>query len=404
MSSPSIDISPSDISPSDTPPTTPSTAPSRAPSVGPSLEPSVGPSIAPKTKDIKTASATTPSEIMQEIFKKSNIVMLLWFLAIYLVVYFLISMFRRPSDTTSSHISTVSRTFDFIILVGVGVMLVMTFYFKTQAEKEQLVQDGFTAFIDYVDTPVSLFATALFIFALYLCIFMVGIPMTYGSKPFSISIVETIAWLVFVVSMIFVFFKTVLHIDLKEFFTKLWNDTWNPTSPAEEEEDEKDNTPKEEVFNVGDNLYTYEDAQTVCSAYGARLATYDEIEQAYQQGAEWCNYGWSDGQMAFFPTQKDTWDKLQKNEKTKNSCGRPGINGGFIDNPNVRFGINCYGLKPKPSDKELEILKERQLSPDSALPKTEEDIILEKKIKYWKEHGDKILRLNSYNNKQWSAY
>ena len=330
--------------------------------------------------------------------------MLLWFLAIYLVVYFLISMFRRPSDTTSSHISTVSRTFDFIILVGVGVMLVMTFYFKTQAEKEQLVQDGFTAFIDYVDTPVSLFATALFIFALYLCIFMVGIPMTYGSKPFSISIVETIAWLVFVVSMIFVFFKTVLHIDLKEFFTKLWNDTWNPTSPAEEEEDEKDNTPKEEVFNVGDNLYTYEDAQTVCSAYGARLATYDEIEQAYQQGAEWCNYGWSDGQMAFFPTQKDTWDKLQKNEKTKNSCGRPGINGGFIDNPNVRFGINCYGLKPKPSDKELEILKERQLSPDSALPKTEEDIILEKKIKYWKEHGDKILRLNSYNNKQWSAY
>ena len=165
-----------------------------------------------------------------------------------------------------------------------------------------------------------------------------------------------------------------------------------------------DTKPKEEVFNVGDNLYTYDDAQTVCSAYGARLATYDEIEKAYQEGAEWCNYGWSDGQMAFFPTQKATWDKLQKNEKTKNSCGRPGINGGFINNPNVRFGINCFGIKPKPSDRELEILKERQTSPDSALPKTEEDIILEKKVKYWKEHGDKILRLNSYNNKQWSAY
>ena len=39
------------------------------------------------------------------------------------------------------------------------------------------------------------------------------------------------------------------------------------------------------------------------------------------------NYGWSDGQMAYFPTQKDTWDKLQKNPNTKHACGRPGVNG-----------------------------------------------------------------------------
>lgn len=274
---------------------------------------------------------------------------------------------------------------------------------KTQSQKEQMVQQGFTSFINFVDAPVSLFAIALFIFTLYLCIFLVGIPMTYDTKPLSISIVEMIAWCVFVISMIFSFFKSVLHINLKEFFTKLWAGVWETDAKTEDKPNKKPE-PKEEVFNVGDNLYSYEDAQTVCSAYGARLATYDEIEDAYKSGAEWCNYGWSDGQMAFFPTQKETWDKLQKNEKTKNSCGRPGINGGFIDNPNVRFGINCYGIKPKPSDRELEILKERQLSPDSALPKTEEDIILEKKVKYWKEHGDKILRLNSYNNKQWSAY
>ena len=36
--------------------------------------------------------------------------------------------------------------------------------------------------------------------------------------------------------------------------------------------------------------------------------------------------------MAYFPTQKDTWDKLQNNPNTKHACGRPGINGGFIDN------------------------------------------------------------------------
>ena len=38
--------------------------------------------------------------------------------------------------------------------------------------------------------------------------------------------------------------------------------------------------------------------------------------------------------MAFFPTQKDTWEKLQANEESKNTCGRPGVNGGYMGNPN----------------------------------------------------------------------
>jgi hypothetical protein len=27
-------------------------------------------------------------------------------------------------------------------------------------------------------------------------------------------------------------------------------------------------------------------------------------------------------------------------------CGRPGINGGYFD-PTNKFGVNCYGVKPK---------------------------------------------------------
>jgi hypothetical protein len=43
--------------------------------------------------------------------------------------------------------------------------------------------------------------------------------------------------------------------------------------------------------------------------------------------------------MAFYPTQKTTWDKLQKIKGHKHDCGGPGINGGFIQNPRVRFGV-----------------------------------------------------------------
>jgi Extracellular link domain len=120
--------------------------------------------------------------------------------------------------------------------------------------------------------------------------------------------------------------------------------TSSPTNPPQVQ-------TSAEVFNIGNNAYTYEEAQDICSAYGAQLATYDQIEAAYNNGGEWCNYGWSDGQMAYFPTQKSTWNRLQQNTGTKNACGRPGINGGYMANPNIRFGANCYGVKPPaPSD------------------------------------------------------
>ena len=33
--------------------------------------------------------------------------------------------------------------------------------------------------------------------------------------------------------------------------------------------------------------------------------------------------------------------------KHRYDCGLPGVNGGFFANPKLKFGINCYGIKPK---------------------------------------------------------
>ena len=43
--------------------------------------------------------------------------------------------------------------------------------------------------------------------------------------------------------------------------------------------------------------------------------------------------------------------------KTKNNCGRPGVNGGYIDNPYIKFGVNCYGKKPTPTENDLKRLE-----------------------------------------------
>ncbi len=108
-----------------------------------------------------------------------------------------------------------------------------------------------------------------------------------------------------------------------------------------------------EVFHIQDNKYTYKDAKEICSAYDASLATYDQLENAYNAGGEWCGYGWSAGQMALYPTQKETYNKLQKKKGHEHDCGRPGINGGYIANENVRFGVNCFGYKPKMKDNDM---------------------------------------------------
>ena len=103
-----------------------------------------------------------------------------------------------------------------------------------------------------------------------------------------------------------------------------------------------------EVFYVGGNDYVYDEASAVCAAYGAQLATYDQIAESFAAGAEWCAYGWTQGGMALFPTQESTWENMQKDAVARTSCGRPGINGGYFD-PSTKFGVNCYGVKPKDS-------------------------------------------------------
>jgi len=129
------------------------------------------------------------------------------------------------------------------------------------------------------------------------------------------------------------------------------------------------------------------------------LATYDEIEQSYNDGAEWCNYGWSQNQMAFFPTQKSTWDELQKDPKKKNNCGRPGVNGGYFANPYIRFGVNCYGKKPQATDADL---KAMQKTTPGVPPLSDKDKKLEEKMKYFKEHANDFMKISSFNANKWS--
>lgn len=152
-----------------------------------------------------------------------------------------------------------------------------------------------------------------------------------------------------------------------------------------------------QVFHIPDNKYNYENAKAICNAYGGRLATVKEMQEAYAKGADWCGFGWSDGQMALYPTQYDKWANLQKIKGHEHDCGRPGINGGYISNPNVNFGINCYGYKPKITQQEADAMK---MAPQ--YPKTMREIEFDKRVDYWKGKLPEI-EVSPFNHNNWSV-
>jgi hypothetical protein len=154
---------------------------------------------------------------------------------------------------------------------------------------------------------------------------------------------------------------------------------------------------QKEVFNISKNEYNYYDAEPLCRALGAELATYDQVKQAWSKGADWCNYGWVKGQAAVYPTQEETWKKIQSGpDENKNSCGVPGLNGGYFDNPEMRFGVNCYGNKPPQSENDQELLMKRGKIPLS-VPSLEVD----RKTQEFKKNLDEVGVL-PFNEGKWS--
>lgn len=329
-------------------------------------------------------------------FDTNTTLMILGFLAIYFIIYAIMNVVfdENAHSTKASFVDVVFL----VVFLGIGA-----FYYYSLSEKEQ---ESFWSNLKestrkYLNNAYSVLEVLGFIVLFKVGIAIFGISTESGMKPWSVGFIESMASLFLTILMLIQFFKYIFQIDIvgvifgeeSLFKTKSKDDT----KPEETES----SGSKEEVFNVSNNLYTYEDAKAVCQAMGSRLATYDEIEASYMGGAEWTSYGWSEGQHAYFPTQKDTWARLQEIKGHEHDLGRPGVNGGYFENPNVRLGVNCYGIKPQISAADSALMNAKK---NSVVPRSKEEIELDKKVQFWKENKDKFLVLSGFNNDKWSKY
>ena len=349
--------------------------------------------------DTKTKDET--SDFLSSIFNKTNLMFIIVFLGIYLVAYFILGYFFKNGTNSSSFELRLSRTIDIIFLV-ILLIIFGTFLFSyNETQKESVFSNAYKSTSTFVDEKTSIFTVGIMLALFYFVVYLFRIPMAKETKPIFISFIETIIWALLIIILFVSFFKYFLGVSIVDKASEIKI----PDKPVVVDKAVKNRAfvqeDQNEVFNVDNNLYTYDDAQAICQAYGAKLATYDQIEESYKDGGEWCNYGWSEGQMALFPTQKATWKKLQGIKGHENDCGRPGINGGHIENPYVEFGVNCFGKKPQPSADDLARMNREQ---QFIIPTSDADKELNAKVQFWKENAANLLKLNSYNTKKWSEY
>ena len=301
---------------------------------------------------------TTANDYLMYMLKESHLDLLFAFVLMYAFISLGYSTYTKHTNNSKPAIS-LSRLFDYVLLF---VMIAFAAYYYVTAEnytKTHLLDELMKECYKFYEEPIMMFSTMIFICVFTLITFVLNIPSHGENSPFSVTIISHKGWYLLYSQVIVMILKYGLGMDLVRYLKDPKNYYSGKPNGGENGDTTLKDKPKEEVFHIDNNLYTYEDAKDICASLDSRLATYEEIEVAYKTGGEWCSYGWSENQMALFPTQTETWTRLQKNPTTKHMCGRPGINGGFIKKSATKYGVNCFGVKPDES------LKPKGIAPNN---------------------------------------
>jgi len=146
-----------------------------------------------------------------------------------------------------------------------------------------------------------------------------------------------------------------------------------------------------EVFAVSNNLFSMGDAPKVCRGlFNSDIATKQQLEDGYNNGANWCNYGWTSDGNAYYPLQNDTNDLDCKGSK--------GLNGGKMpEGKDLKLGAICYGVKPE--DKKYTELE--KIHQDSSFSENDMKMLEDYRKKIKADGGPRIL---AFNKKTWSRW
>jgi hypothetical protein len=146
---------------------------------------------------------------------------------------------------------------------------------------------------------------------------------------------------------------------------------------------------KKEVFLVSNNIFSKSDSSKVCKGiFNSDVATKEQLNDSFNNGANWCNYGWTSEGEAYYPLQ---------NETNNTTCkGGTGLNGGIMAHNNYSLGVLCYGVKPNEQNY-TDLIKIKR---DSALSDADQKLL----ENYHKKLENGTIKIAPFNDKSWSRY
>ena len=98
--------------------------------------------------------------------------------------------------------------------------------------------------------------------------------------------------------------------------------------------------PRAEVFATSGYSHTFAQAESVCNAYGARVAFTQEVYQAQRDGADWCSCSWVQEGLALYPITTSFAGGCGGFSIGVRSCGAQSFISGNL------FAVTCWGIKP----------------------------------------------------------
>src|SRR5210317_265056 len=170
-------------------------------------------------KDISDTSNSVQDTI-SKILTTNNILIFIGFLA----VYFGFSYYKSGGQTVATADTSgkgVSMIIDIIFFMILGLVVYNIVSAETDDKDSNITGKFINTLTDYVNQPASVITSIFILIGLYLVVYMFGIPMNKESKPISVSIVEAVAWSLFIIVLIVDVFKYLFGVSFDEIFDKI---------------------------------------------------------------------------------------------------------------------------------------------------------------------------------------
>ena len=91
------------------------------------------------TVDISGNQPTFSNIDVSSLFNKSNLILIVWFLAIYLVAYFVLGYFFNKGSTAGAFQTALGRMLDFIIIGVIIIFIFSSYYSTTETERQTMM-------------------------------------------------------------------------------------------------------------------------------------------------------------------------------------------------------------------------------------------------------------------------